>query len=357
MSSRFLISTLFLLAGHIAFAQAGGTPVTTNAEDHDVQAIVKQAVANFNAREALPKDYTYLETVKAEDARLKHGRSTDVYEIIEINGHASRRHLEHDGKKIAQLEKRDDAEREKWLEVEHRILEEQIRPGHSRESLETAVRKIMDDAGLKDWQPQLLAPTHMPSMGVVYFTQTLYQFKLPIPELDQKFDLKSKGEKILNGRMAYVIQATPKHTKDKTDAAANFRIKAWIDEKEMQIVKVEGEALRMGPLATPEYSSFTSKTMSEKEVEAQKQRLASSQLYYGDDTKIMQEWSKVNDEAWLLRRRHVKGSHVFLLKEQSRPTYSSDVEYDIEDSNYKKFRVQHRFLSRAVGLDAPVLEQ
>jgi len=349
--SRFLISIFVLLAWQIAFAQAGGTPVTTDAESLDVQAMVKQAVVNFNAREALPKDYTYLETVKAEDSRLKHGRSTDVYEIIEINGHAFRRHLERDGKKIAHQDKRDDADREKWLEVEHRILEEQIKPGHTRESLEAAVRKIMEEAGLKDWQPQLIAPTHMPSMGVVYFTQTLYQFKLPIAELDQKFDLKSKGEKFLNGRTAYVVQATPKHTKDKTDPAANFRIKVWIDEKELQIVRVEGDAMRMGPLATPDYSSFTSKTMSEKEVEERKQLLASSQLYYGDDTKIMQEWTKVNEEVWLLRRRHVKGSHVFLLKEQSRPTYSSGVEYDIEDSNYKKFRVQHRFLSRVEELE------
>lgn len=358
MLSRCLVlKLLFLLAWQTAFAQAGGTPVPSDAESFDVQAVVKQAVANFNAREAMPKDYTYLETVKAEDSRLKNGRSTDVYEIIEINGHAFRRHLERDGKKIAQQEKRDDADRDRWLEVEHRILEEQIKPGHTRESLEASVRKIMEDAGLKDWQPQLLAPTHMPSMGVVYFTQTLYQFRLPIAELDQKFDLKSKGEKILNGRTAYVIQATPKHTKDKTDAAANFKIKVWIDEKEVQVVKVEGDALRMGPLAAPEYSSFTSKTLSEKEVEEQKQRLASSELYYGDDTKIMQEWTKVNDEVWLLRRRHVKGSHVLLLKEQIRPTFSSDVEYDIEDSNYKKFRVQHRFLSRVVAARQPALEQ
>ena len=27
----------------------------------------------------------------------------------------------------------------------------------------------------------------------------------------------------------------------------------------------------------------------------------------------MQEWTKVNDEVWLLRRRHVRGSHVFVL--------------------------------------------
>ena len=185
----------------------------------------------------------------------------------------------------------------------------------------------------------------------------MYKFKLPIEELDQKFDLKSKEEKILNGRSAYVIQATPKHTKDKTDPAANFRIKVWIDKKEMQIVKIEGAALRSGPLATPEYSSFSAKNMSEKDLAERKQQLAGSRLYYGDDTKIMQEWTKVNDEAWLLRRRHVKGSYIFFLREQARPDYSSDVEYDTEDTNYKKFRVQHRFLSMTHEPDRAALEQ
>ena len=66
-----------------------------------MQVIVKQAVANFKERESLPKDYTYLETVKAEDSSLKHGHSVDVYEVIEIGGHGFRRHLAQDGKKIA----------------------------------------------------------------------------------------------------------------------------------------------------------------------------------------------------------------------------------------------------------------
>ncbi|HMC30198.1 MAG TPA: hypothetical protein VKL99_05145, partial [Candidatus Angelobacter sp.] len=162
MLSRYLVpNLLFLLVWQIAPAQAGGAPVATDAEKLDVQVIVKQAVANFKERESLPKDYTYLETVKAEDSSLKHGHSVDVYEVIEIGGHGFRRHLAQDGKKIAHEEKRDDADREKLLAVQHKILEEQIRPGHTRESLATAVRKIMEDSGLKDWQPQLVAPMNL----------------------------------------------------------------------------------------------------------------------------------------------------------------------------------------------------
>jgi hypothetical protein len=348
---------LFLGARPITFAQTGAPLASGVPEKPDVRAIVEQAVANFRQRESMPRDYTYLETVKAADPRLKHGHSVDLYEIIEIKGHAFRRHLEHDGVAIARPEKADDADHEKWLEVQHKILEEEIKPNQTRESMEAAVRKIMEDAGLKDWHAQLISTEHLPSMGVVNFTQTLYQFKLPIEALDQKFDLKLKDQKALNGRATYVIQADPKHTTDKNDAAANFRIKVWIDQKEMQIVKIAGEAIRTGPLATPEYSAFSAKNISQKELDIQKQQLAASRLCYGDGTTIVQEWTKVNDEVWLLRRRHVKGSHVFFLNQTSLPAYSSDVEYDIEDTNHRKFRVQHRFLSFVRDGQGAALEQ
>ena len=356
MLFRILTLNLVLALGQAAAAQPSAVP-DKNAEKPDVHAIVKQAIANFTVRESLPKDYTYVETIKADDAKLKRGHSNDVYEIIEFKGHAFRRHLEHDGQKARRDERQDDEYRAKLLEAEHKILEEQIKPGHTRESLMAAVSKIMEESGLKDWQPQLTLPPDLPSMGVVQFTQTLYNFKLPVEELEGKFKLKLKDHKILNGRTAYVVEAEPEHSKDKSEQAANFKMKIWIDQQEMQIARIEAEALRMGPLAEPEYSSFSSKKMSEKEVAQRKQQLAGSRLYYGDGTKIMQEWTKVNDEIWLLHRRHVNGSHIFFLKGQKRPAFSSDVQYDFEDTNYKKFRVQHRFLSDMGRPATEALEQ
>ena len=113
---------------------------------------------------------------------------------------------------------------------------------------------------------------------------------------------------------SYVVQADPKRAKDETDAAGNFKIKVWIDQKEMQIVKVEGKAVRSGPLSRADYAAYSSKVLSKKEIEERKQQLADSQLYYAEDTTIVQEWTKVNDEVWLLRRRHVKGSHVLVVE-------------------------------------------
>jgi hypothetical protein len=340
---------LFLFLTPLSVRPAEATSAPDNAQKIDVQELVRQAVINFTTRESLPRDYTYQENLTVDHPDKQKGRSTDTYEVMEIKGHAFRRHMIHNGQKVAETEGREDDEdyRAKLLEADHKILEEQIKPGQTKESLAAAVQKIMDEAGLKDWKPQLLMPPPVPSMGVVTFGQTLYQFKLPLQDLDQKFHLKFKGEHTLDGRKAYVVQADPTQLKDETDPAGNFKIKIWIDQTDMQIMKVEGKAVRSGPLAHADYAAFSSNSLSKEEIEERKQQLAASQLLYSDDTEITQEWTKVNSEVWLLRRRHVKGSHVFVVEGQRRffrSNLTTPVEYDTIDTNYRKFRVGHRIV-------------
>lgn len=343
-----MLIAFFLLLTVVAVRPEEAKP-RSDAQKIDVQELVREAVINFNTRESLPRDYTYLENLKVDHPDRKNGFSTDTFEVIELKGHPFRRHVGHNGQKLAEKEspEHDEEYRAKWLDVEHKILEEEIKPGQTKESLAAAVQKIMDDAGLKDWKPQLFAPPPVPSMGVVTFGQTLYQFKLPLQDLDQKFHLKFKGEHTLDGRTTYVVQADPRHIKDEAGSAGNFRIKVWIDQKEMQIVKVDGKAVRSGPLARAEYAAFSSKILSKDEIAERKKQLEASQLFYSDDTVITEEWTKVNDEAWLLRRRHVKGSHVFIVGGQRRffrSNLSLPVEYDTMDTNYRKFHVGHRIL-------------
>lgn len=348
MRSTGLIAFLLLVSA-VAVRPAEAAKAQGDAQKIDVQELVREAVINFNTRESLPRDYTYMESLKVDHPDQKDGHSTDTFEVIEIQGHPFRRHVGHNGQKAAEEKNPEDDEeyRAKLIEADHKILEEEIKPGQTKESLAAAVQKIMDDAGLKDWKPQLFAPPPVPSMGVVMFGQTLYQFKLPLEDLGQKFHLKFKGEHVLDGRKAYVVHADPRHIKDEADPAGNFKIKIWIDEKEMQIVKVEGRAVRSGPLANAEYAAFSSKILSKEEIAERKKQLEASQLFYSDDTVINEEWTKVNDEAWLLRRRHVKGSHVFIIQGQRRyfrSNVSLPVEYDTVDTNYKKFHVGHRIL-------------
>jgi hypothetical protein len=321
---------------------------TGAAEKFDAQEVVRQALINLNARESLPANYSYVENLKVDLPGREDLSGADTYEVIEIKGHAFRRHTIHNGQKVAAEENHldDEAYAAKWLEVDRKLLAEQINPAHTKESLAAAAKKIMEEAGLTDWKPQLYEPPAGGSMGVVVFGQTLYQFKLPLHDLGQKFHLKAQGEKVLDGRRVYVVHADPRRTKDEDDPAGNFKIKLWIDQQEMQIVKVEGRAVRSGLLSRADYAAFSSKVMSAKDIEEQKQQLADARLYYSEDTTITQEWTKVNDEAWLLRRRHVKGDHVLVVHSQERLNRSSyyPVEYDTVDSNYRKFRVEHRIL-------------
>jgi hypothetical protein len=200
----------------------------------DVQELVRQAVINFNAREALPRNYTYVESTSVDHPGKPNGHSDDTYEVIEIKGNAFRRLIVHNGQKIAaeDTHEQDEEYRAKWLEVEHKVLDEQIRPGHTRESLAAAVQKIMEEAGLKDWKPQLILPPSATPMGVALFPISLYKFQLPLQQLDQSFNLKLLKAQVIDGRKAYVVLAAPRHTKDKTSDAGNFKIKVWIDQND-----------------------------------------------------------------------------------------------------------------------------
>jgi hypothetical protein len=342
----FALLLLLLMAARPAAACSA----PDDAEKIDVQELVRQAVINFNAREALPRNYTYVESTSVDHPGKADGHSDDTYEVIEIKGHAFRRLIIHNGQKVAAQDTHEqDAEyRAKWLEVEHKVLEEQIKPGHTAESLAAAVQKIMEEAGLKDWKPQLILPSSSAPIGVVLFPISLYKFQLPLPQLDQSFNLKLLKAQVIDGRKAYVVQADPMHAKDKTSDARNFKIKVWIDENDRQIVKVEGKAVRSGPLSHADYAAFSSsKGLSEKEIEQSKKQLADSTLYYDEGTTIVQEWTKVNDEVWLLQSRNAKGSHILVVKGNSRfpsANIPNPVEYKTVLSNYKKFRVEHRIL-------------
>ncbi len=337
----------FVVAG-FATVHMAAQALPEDAANLTTQEIVKQAVANFNARESLPKNYTYLEKLTNHSSRFKTGPESDTYEVMELRGKAFRRRIAHNDVPLAgKSVEMDEAYLAKLDEANRKILEEEIKPGHTKESLAEAVRKILDDAGLEDWKPQGLALNQAESLGVVTFKQTLQQFKLPLGVLDQKFKLKAQKDVLLNGRKTYVVEADPVRAKHEDETVRNFKIRIWIDQEELQIVKAEGKALRDGPIAHADYAAFSSKDLSEKEVRKTQERLAKTELLYGADTIITQEWAKVNNEIWLPQRRYVKGWHVFLFDHPYTATAHSStdpVEYETLDTNYKKFRVEHRIL-------------
>jgi len=113
-------------------------------------------------------------------------------------------------------------------------------------------------------------------------------------------------------------------------------------------VKVEGKAVRSGLLSHANYAAFSSSQgLSDKQIEQSKKQLADSTLYYAEGTTIVQEWTKVNDEVWLLRSRNARGSHILVVKGLNRfpaANVPTPVVYKTVLSNYRKFRVEHRIL-------------
>lgn len=147
MKSCHAITILFLLC--TAACSAAVTAIGDVPQKIDLQELVRQAVINFNTREALPQNYIYVEKLTASDPQLKDGHGTDTYEVMEIRGHAFRKHVAHNDKSIAVREdpEQEEANRAKWAEVDRKILEEQIKPGHTKETLAAADRKSWKSQG------------------------------------------------------------------------------------------------------------------------------------------------------------------------------------------------------------------
>ena len=113
------LSALLFVLPLMAVCPAKAAPPPGNAEKTNVQQLVREALINFNTRESLPRDYTYLENLTVDYPDRKNGHSTDTYEVIEIKGHAFRRLVVRNGQRVAQQEdpEQDEAYRAKWLEA------------------------------------------------------------------------------------------------------------------------------------------------------------------------------------------------------------------------------------------------
>lgn len=113
-------------------------------------------------------------------------------------------------------------------------------------SLAGAIREEMQDA-----------VTRAGENGSTMFTAQVFKSVLPEHEthfdrLLDSFTLRLKGREILEGRGTYVLEAVPK--RDAEEDLENFELRIWIDETELEIVKMEEKAVRQGVVSSkPEY--------------------------------------------------------------------------------------------------------
>jgi hypothetical protein len=112
------------------------------------------------------------------------------------------------------------------------------------------LRDVDDAAKREGWEfgtaPQRLTMLHEFKKGIL-------ELRLPLQQLPNGFEIRLKGEEVLNGRKTWAFEALPngpyKTTEETVSDAQNFKLKIWIDEAEIQIVKAEGKAIREGLLS------------------------------------------------------------------------------------------------------------
>jgi hypothetical protein len=145
--------------------------------------------------------------------------------------------------------------------------------------------------------------------------QEEHSFLLEVPEA---YDFRLVGEETMGGRPAYVLSGQPRSNFHAKVNAARFlpkvRPKIWIDKKELQWLKVEGEVID-----AISWGAFL--------------------LRLRPGAHIELEQTFVNNEIWLpLHARFTFDARVALFKE-----IRADV--NVQFSDYKKFRSDSRVIS------------
>jgi len=269
----------------------------------NINELVRQAVANHEARQVLRNDYTYLVHCvwSSSDPRTKQRRPSSAdLEIMFLEGEPYMRQTRYNSQPLSpEQEKRQIAVMEAFAKARR---EAKSRPG-----------------------------------GVPSFYTAL---ELPIAQLPDAFNLHVKGKQRLYGREVYVIEALPKDNQGPADGdqehARHFKMKLWIDPGEAQIVKVEGEVVRdvvvtgiptiAGPIVNETPQVFESQRM----------------RFLGKPGSIIRmEWTKLDDGAWLPKHAYSNiQERIWLDLPNADSSSRWREERDWTYSNYKKFRVK-----------------
>jgi len=138
------------------------------------------------------------------------------------------------------------------------------------------------------------------------------------------YDFQIVGEEAVDGRAAWVIEATPRKdfhpTQPHADILPKIQGRIWIDKQEYNWVKAEAEAID-----TISFGLFIAR------------------IHKG--SRFSFEQVRLNNEVWLMRRFYLNGSaRVLLFKNEA-------VEQEDTFSNYKKFTTATKILPGAIEVE------
>jgi hypothetical protein len=269
-----------LFAFSIAFGQDAAPP--------DAVSIVRKSVSHDQANWERAKSYTFIVRTQVRE-RKSDGSfkflDQKVEEILFLYGEPYERVIEKDGKPLSTEEARKEQQKLDKTAAKRQKESEEER----RKRIESYEKKRREER----------------------------DFAREVPDA---YNFRIVGEEVVNGRKAWVIDATPRPDYRPKNSRASmlkkFHGKMWIDQQEYQWVRLEGEVID-----TVSWGLFLA-------------RLAKG-------SKIYFEQVRVNDEVWMPKQIRLDlDARLALLKR-----LQGDV--DVRFEKFRKFQTDSRILSTA----------
>ena len=290
-SAAFVVFMSALAIGHPAsIAQAASdptgaaSPAATSLSEDQIRQIIRESADKDLENEKKQRDYTYVERQQTRRLDGKGNvKSTEIktFDVMEIYGEQVQKLIAKDDKPLSDKDARKEDEKIQKL-TEKRKTESD---GDRQKRLRKEEKDREDNR----------------------------QF---VREVADAYNFHFAGTEALDGRENFIIDADPKpnyqpHSKD-AKFLPKFRFRAWIDQQDVQWRKLELECID-----TVTFGLFLVR------------------MHKGSHVTI--EQTRVNDEVWL--QKHIVGNvdfRVALMK-------NFDLNLDISDRDYKKFRSSSKF--------------
>ena len=258
----------------------------TLAAAQDPREIVRRSVQLMGHNLAIARNYTFLERAETReldsDAHVK-SHKIMLYDVTLLEGSPYRRLVAKDDHALTDEEERN----------ERKKLADSIAQRQKETPAERARR-------IADWEKKR------------------QREREPLNEIPDAFNFRIAGDRQVDGRDAWIIEATPRPGYRAHSNVARlfpkFRGKLWIDKADYQWVKTEAEVTD-----TISWGLFLARLSKGARLDVQ--------------------MTRVNDEVWLPKRVAAKVSARVALVKKYR------IETETSYSNYRKFQVESRVVA------------
>lgn len=284
-----LAIVLIVLCSLSAWA-ASDSPAPTVLTQDQIRDLIRRSADNDIQNQKKQRDYTYVERQERRDINGKGGvksTETETYDVMDIYGDQVQKLVAKNDKPLSEKDARKEDEK---------------------------IQKLIDkrrNESDADRQKRLAKEEKEQQEGREF-----------VREVADAFNFTFAGVERLGGRDNYVIDGEPKPGYKPVHKDANIlpkvRFRIWIDKNDAQMKKLDVQVI----------DTFSWGVLVMR-------------LHKG--SRIIVETTRVNDEVWLQRHVAVKlDARVALLK-------NFDVEMDITDRDYKKFRTDTKIVPVADG--------